>query len=303
MVQNPMKDTLLLIDANSLIHRAFHALPPLTAPDGRPTGALYGLTSIILKILKERKPKYVAAAFDRPEATFREKEFAQYKATRAPTADTLIPQLIESPNLLNVFGIRTFDVPLFEADDVVATLAEKFKNEPELQVVALSGDSDIFQIVDGDKVVLETPQKGISNTVIYNEAAVKDRFGISPKLIVDYKGMVGDKSDNIPGVPGIGPKTASELIKTYGTIEDIYKALEKEGIKNEKLAERLRANKDKALLSKKLATLERNCDVSVSLADLEMNQLNKEKITDYLLSLGFQSLAERLNKNIIDISV
>lgn len=292
-----MKDTLLLIDANSLIHRAFHALPPLTAPDGRPTGALYGLSSIILKILKERKPRYIAVAFDRPEPIFREAYYKEYKATRPPTADTLIPQLIEAKKLLETFGFKTFEAPGFEADDIVATLAYKFSREENLQTIILSGDRDIFQAIEGDKVVVETPQKGISNTVIYDENLVKEKFGVTPQELADFKGLVGDKSDNIPGVSGIGPKTAAELIQKYGSLENLYKEIGEMGIPNKKLQDKLIENKEIALLSKKLAVLRRDSPVSANLRDLELKALNKESVRECFENLGFQSLVERLNKN------
>ncbi len=295
-----MKDILLLIDANSLIHRAFHALPPLTAPDGRPTGALYGLSSILLKILKERRPKYVAAAFDSPGPTFRDKEFAEYKATRPPTAETLVPQLEGAKELLKTFGVKTFELPGFEADDLVATLAKKFGGTQNLQIIVLSGDLDVLQTVKGDEVVVEMPQKGISNTTIYNDGAVRERFGVSPKELADYKGLVGDKSDNIPGVSGIGPKTASELIHEFGGIERIYEGLEQGGIKNKRLEDKLSPAKETALLSKRLATLISDCPLEVGLDELEFKKVDKRALSHYFSELGFQSLVERLNKNIIE---
>lgn len=292
-----MKDTLLLIDANSLIHRAFHALPPFTAPDGTPTGALYGLSSIILKILKERRPRYVAAAFDRPEPTFREADYKEYKATRAPTADNLIPQLIESQNLLKILGFKTFEAPGFEADDIVATLADRFSKEENLQIVILSGDRDLFQAVRGDKIVVEAPQKGISNTVVYDESMVKEKFGVSPKELTDFKGLVGDKSDNIPGVLGVGPKTAAELIQKYGNLENLYREINDVGIPNKKLEEKLVLTKETAFLSRKLAVLRRDSPAKAELRDLELKALNKEGAKKYFENLGFQSLVERLDKN------
>ena len=147
---------LLLIDANSVIHRSFHALPPFTAPDGSPTGAIYGVASILLKLWREDRPDYAAALFDRPEPTFRDKKYAEYKAQRPPAPDILILQIIEMHNLFRAFGITTFEKPGFEADDLIATLATRFKNEKDLQVVVLTGDRDTLQLVEGEKVVVQT---------------------------------------------------------------------------------------------------------------------------------------------------
>lgn len=296
-----MKETLLLIDANSLIHRSYHALPPFTTPDGRPSGALYGLSSILLKIINEGllgngAPKYVAAAFDRPEPTFRKMEYKEYKGTRKPAEKELISQIIESRNLLDLFKMKNFELAGWEADDLVMTLANKFKDENDLQVVILSGDLDVLQAVTGNKVVVLVPQKGISNTVTYDEDAVIKRFGVSPDKLADFKGLVGDKSDNIPGVPGIGPKTTASIIKKYNSLENLYKEIDEIGISDSKLQIKLSEYRDKALLSKKLATLRRDVPVSPSLRELEFPRLDIDSLTDYFKNMGFESLIVRLPK-------
>ncbi len=210
--KNNMKK-LFLIDANSIIHRSFHALPPFTTPEGKPSGAIYGIASILLKLWRDERPDYAAALFDRPEPTFRDEKYAEYKAQRPPAAEELVAQIIEAHKLFEAFGIKTFEKPGYEADDLIATLAEKFKTLPDVQVVILTGDRDTLQMVEGDKLVVQTFNKGVSDTTIYNEAAVIEKYGIAPKQMVDYKALVGDSSDNIKGVPGVGPKTALELIK------------------------------------------------------------------------------------------
>jgi len=303
MENTRMKDNLLLIDANSLIHRAYHALPPFTSPEGKPTGALYGLASILIKILREGLlsgdvPKYIAAAFDTPEPTFREKEYEKYKITRPPTAKDLVGQLQEAKKLMSLFGIKAFELPGWEADDIIGTLAERFKVSEEVgRVIIFSGDLDTLQVVENDKVVALVPQKGISNTVLYNEAAVVERFGVAPKLLTDYKGLVGDKSDNIPGVPGIGPKTASGIINKFGSLEELYKEMGEVGLTDIKLQNKLREFKDQAILSKKLATIDRKAPVTLKLSEtLLPPKLNTEGITAYFKSLGFNSLIERLTK-------
>ena len=293
-----MKDTLLLIDANSLIHRAFHALPPFTTPDGRPSGALYGLASILIKVFKERPPRFGVAAFDHPAPTIREGLYKEYKATRPPAADTLISQLKESPGLLKVFGMRTLTHAGWEADDIVATLAHRFSDRENLRIIILSGDLDMLQMVDGEKIVVEAPKKGISNTIIYGRDEVKERFGVLPEFLTDFKGLVGDTSDNIPGVPGIGPKTASDLISRYGALEDLYQELAEIGIPNRKLQQKLRDYKDQAFLSKELATLKKDLPLDIEFEDLRITSpLTNPELTGYLENLGFESLVKRIEEH------
>jgi len=285
--------TLLIIDANSLIHRAFHALPPLTDISGRPAGALYGISSILIKLLRETHPEFVVAAYDRPEPTFRKKEFSEYKAHRPQASDDLIDQLISSKDIFKGFGIKTIETPGFEADDIIGTLVEKFKGEPDLErLVILSGDLDVLQLVEGDRVVGWIPHKGISEFTEYDEPAVIGRFGLPPSLLIDYKGLVGDKSDNIPGVSGVGPKTAVTLIKEYGPLEDLYDlspAPKTEALK------RILAGKDSALMSKRLATISREAPIGeISLGDMSVGDLRSDDVSAFLDSYGFKNLSERV---------
>ncbi|MDP3015211.1 MAG: 5'-3' exonuclease H3TH domain-containing protein [bacterium] len=283
---------LILIDANSLIHRCFHALPPLTGLNNQPAGALYGLSSVLIKVLREQKPDFIAAFFDRPEPTFRKEIFNEYKIHRPKAPDELISQIIEARNLVEAFGIKFFEAPGFEADDLIGSAAEKFKNEPDLKIIILTGDLDSLQLVENDKVVAETFKKGVSETIIYNEEAVKERYGgLLPAQIADYKGLVGDPSDNIPGVMGIGPKTAAPLIKNYGSLENF---LEKGGV--EKNYEKIIKSKDIALLSKKLAIIKRDAPLNINnLSELKYDGLSKEVIENYFEKLGFKSLINRIN--------
>jgi len=298
MAKNETREKLLLIDANSLLHRSFHALPPFKTPDGKPSGALYGLASILIKTLRERPFRYVAAAFDRPEPTFRKEEYDKYKATRKPTANELVEQLIEAHNLLGAFGIKTFDLAGFEADDIVATLAKKFGGD-KVQAVILSGDLDTLQVVDGDSIVVEFPKKGISETAIYDKGAVIERFGVKPKQLSDYKGLVGDTSDNIPGIPGIGPKTATKLINEYETLEKMYKDIEEIGMSDEKLKNKLTEHKAQALMSKKLATLDTNLDINVRLEDIDIEKsFSKKNALSYAKKLGSETLQKRIENDL-----
>ncbi len=281
--------TLLLIDANSIIHRSFHALPPFTAPDGRPTGALYGLASIMLKLWREEKPDYAAAAFDRPEPTFREKKYKEYKAQRPPAPNELISQIIETHNLFPVFGIKTFEKAGYEADDVIATLAEKFAGENDLRIMILTGDKDTLQLVRGDKVVVRTFRKGVSDTFVYDEKAVEEKFGIKPNQLIDYKALVGDPSDNIKGVPGVGPKTATELIQKFGSVENLYRNL----VGDAKLEKKLGPFRKEADLSRELVILDRNAPIEVKNLDELKVEEKKQEETDYFRRMGFETLIRR----------
>src|SRR3989344_2184378 len=296
MVREKMKDRLLLIDANSLIHRAYHAIPPLSGPQGQPTGALYGLASVLIRIFKEETPRYAVAAFDRKEPTFRKEQYDAYKGTRKPTPDDLIVQLKEAPKLMRCFGIYPIDALGYEADDLIATFATKFGSK-DVEVEIMSGDLDILQVVEDGRVFAQIPKKGITETAIYKEKEVKERFGIAPQNLADYKGLVGDTSDNIPGVNGIGPKSAVELLNEFKTVEGIYENLEK--IKKDKppLGEKLELDRENAFMSKKLATLIRDVPCPADLGVFELgNPLKSEEVSRCLEELGFKTLLKRVEE-------
>jgi len=276
--------TLLLIDANSLLHRAYHALPPLTARDGSPAGALYGVAKIMNKILREEKPEYVAACFDRPEPTFRDEEFAEYKAQRPETDGELITQLIASHDLFRALGVRVFDQAGFEADDCIATLANRFAATEDLQTVILTGDRDTLQLVRDDRVVVRAPKKGISETKIYDENTIREEYGLSPQQIVDYKALSGDPSDNIRGVPGVGPKTAIALISKYGSVEKILAHPE------DPATAKVASQRAAAEQSKRLVTLRDDAPLAAdSLEDLAVREDDLDREA-YFSQLGFKSL-------------
>jgi len=284
--------TLLLIDANSIIHRSFHALPPFTTPDGRPSGAIYGIASILLKLWREERPEYVAALFDRPEPTFRDKIYAEYKAQRPPAADELITQIIEAHKLFDAFAIKTFEMPGYEADDLIATFAEQFRKEKDMRSVILTGDRDTLQLVEDDHVVVRTFNKGVSDTTIYGEAEVKEKYGLAPSQMIDYKSLVGDNSDNIKGVPGVGPKTALTLLQKYGTVKRMFEELKDD----EKLWKRFGAFKKEAELSRELVTLERYVPLTMpALVDLASSD-DRPVIEKYFEHMGFATLLKRLGK-------
>src|SRR3990167_8886145 len=215
---------LILLDTHAIIHRAYHALPPLTSPAGEPVGAVYGFTSILLRILRELKPDFIAAAFDLPGPTFRHVAYERYKAQRPETPSDLSSQFSKVKEVLAAFSIPVLEKEGYEADDIIGTMAKKLEKKKDLEIIVVTGDMDTLQLIrPGLKVY--AMKKGITDTVIYDAKAVKERYGFEPKLLIDFKGLKGDASDNIPGVKGIGEKTAAELIKNFGSIEKIYKKL------------------------------------------------------------------------------
>jgi DNA polymerase I-like protein with 3'-5' exonuclease and polymerase domains/5'-3' exonuclease len=251
------------LDAHAILHRGFHAMGGFATRDGRPTGALYGFIMMALKIYEEIKPDYIAACFDLPKPTFRHVSYDGYKAGRAKTDDSLVEQIKESYKLCEALSIPVYTCEGFEADDLLGTIAEHLKKEKNTRVVIASGDMDTLQLVDDDKVVVYTMRKA-TETILYNEQGVIERFGFGPELIPDYKGLAGDPSDNIIGIAGIGDKTATELIKKYGSIEGIYKVLKKkreqlllDGFK-ERMVKLLEEGEEEALFSKTLATIRRD---------------------------------------------
>jgi len=286
---------LLLIDSHALIHRMYHAMAPLTTPAGEPIGAVYGLSQLLLRMMTEVvRPDYVVACFDRPEPTFRKEMFPEYKAQRQPTPPDLIGQLIKSREVFEKFKIKMFELPGFEADDLIATLATKLHKEKDLQVSILTGDRDLLQLVHGDHIVVELFKNGGGETTHMNEEAVKGKYGLLPAQIVDLKGLIGDPSDNIPGIMGVGEKTATPLLQEFETVEGVFDNLV---IVPEKTAKKFKGQLEIAMKCKKLATLERNAPIYFdSLDDLRALPLDTQLLTDYFNSLGFASLVRRLQE-------
>jgi DNA polymerase-1 len=288
--------TLLLIDNHALIYRFFHALPPLANSKGEASGAVYGLSSVLLKIIREQRPDYIAATFDLPGQTFRGKLYDQYKIHRPTMPSDLQPQVKKARDLFEVFGIKSIDQEGFEADDVIGSLAKKFKGEKDLVVIILSGDLDVLQLVDGKRVVVQFLKKGISETKLYDEEAVIERYGVNPNQLTDLKGLLGDTSDNIPGIKGVGPKTASPLIAKYGDLDNLFENLWE---LPEKIGNKLENQKEAALFSKDLATIRVDIPFDFSLDDLKRRPLNRDGIKSFFQEMGFASLINRL-ENIID---
>ncbi len=259
---------IVLLDSHALIHRAYHALPDFATATGEPTGALYGISTTVMKLVADFDPDYMIACYDRPEKTHRHEVFIDYKGTRKEIDDALIKQLNTSKEIFEALNIPIYEKAGFEADDILGTIVEQTKNDKKIEIIIASGDMDTLQLVKGEKVKVFTLKKGIKDTIVYDEKAVIGRFGFGPELIPDYKGLRGDPSDNIPGIAGIGEKTATILITTFGTLEEMYKVLDKdiEPFKKAKITDRivklLQEGKEEAVFSKMLATIRRDAPVS-----------------------------------------
>ncbi len=295
--------TLVLLDAHAIIHRAYHALPSFTDSKGNPTGALYGLTTMVLRIISDLKPDYLVAAYDLPKPTFRHHAYDAYKGKRAKTDDELKTQLELSREVFDAFGIPHIDAEGFEADDVVGTLVEQFRKEPNLSIIIASGDMDTLQLVEKKKVQVYTLKKGITDTVLYDEAGVQNRFGFAPELLPDFKGLRGDPSDNIIGVKGVGEKTATMLIATFGTVEEIYKALKKhpEKVKAAGITDRmitlLLESEEEALFSKTLATIRRDVPITYTLPEkIFQEAITVEEMLKLCAKFEFRSLVPRIKQ-------
>lgn len=299
----PDRDTLVLLDAHAILHRAYHALPDFTAPSGEPTGALYGVVTMLLRIIEEFQPRYLAACYDLPEPTYRHDAYEKYKGTREQADDALVRQIEASRELLGAFGVPIFEAGGFEADDVLGTIAHELADTNHLRVVIASGDMDTLQCVDDDRVVVFTLKKGIKDTVLYDEAAVIERFGFGSDRIPDYKGLRGDSSDNIPGIRGIGEKTASTLIQQFGALEDIYAQLStdeaplREAGITPRIIGLLRDGHEEAEFSKMLATIRTDAPVSFSLAKAEWRFASDlQEILRLFSEYGFRGVTGRVKQ-------
>lgn len=298
---SPKVKTLVLLDSHAIIHRAYHALPEFMSSKGEPTGALYGLSTMLMKIIGDLKPDYIVACYDLPQKTFRHEAYDAYKAGRAKTDEALVSQLKSSRQIFEAFNVPIYDAPGFEADDILGTIVEHHKDDKNLRIIIASGDMDTMQLVDDKKVQVYTLKKGINDTILYDEDKVVERFGFKPKLLPDYKGLRGDPSDNIIGIKGIGEKTATSLITTFGTIEDIYKNLKKDETSLKKagltprIIELIKNNEEEALFSKTLATIRKDAPIKFVLPEKTFWEgADLKKIEQMFIQFEFRSLFTRL---------
>ena len=284
------RETLLLIDGHNLVYRAFYAMPALSNSRGEMTNAAFGFTSMLFKALNEHHPDYAIAAFDPPGLTFRHDEFADYKAQRKPTPPELVPQFAWSREIVDTLGIPIVEVPTFEADDVIGTLARRAE-AAGLDVVILTGDLDVLQLVT-DHVRVFASRRGLSDTIVYDVAKVRERYGFEPPLVVDFKALQGDPSDNIPGIPGIGEKTAMTLVQEYGPVERIIEAIP--SMPQGRVRRALEGHEDQARLSKRTATIEVDMDIPLDLAPARLYHYDPETVRELFDRLEFRSLLARL---------
>jgi DNA polymerase I len=284
------KEIFVVVDGNSVIHRAFHALPPLKNKKGEVVNAVYGFLLVLLKIIKEFDPKYLGVCFDLAEPTFRKKAYAEYKAKRKKAPQELYDQIPMVKDVLKVFNVSICEKSGFEGDDVLGTLTHNFS---DMSNIIVSGDLDTLQLVDKDTNVYFL-SKGVKEACLYNENMVKKRYeGLSKDELIDLKALRGDLSDNIPGVKGIGEKTALDLIKNFKTIEKVYKNINDKRI-TENVRKKLLENKDNAVLSKDLARIRKDVPLNLCLKDYEWKNYNALKVKGVLEEYGFKSLIKRI---------
>ena len=287
---------LVLVDGNALLHRAYHATPPLSTSKGELVNAVFGFTTMLLKAWNDLSPDYLAVAWDMRAPTFRKEMFEGYKANRGPADEGLTCQYERVFEVLKAFNIPEFKLPGFEADDLVGTLAKLAeKQEKTMEIIILTGDRDLMQLVD-KKIRLYMPVKGLSDTIIVDEEKVMERMGVRPNQIVDYKALVGDSSDNYPGVVGIGPKTAVQLIEEFGSFEKIYRFISTSPLPSPNLGEgtirKLVDGYEGGELSKRLATI--RIDAPVTYNSAQCSTPSPQKITEVLQELGYKSLVKRM---------
>lgn len=288
------KQRLLIIDGNALIHRSFHALPPLNNLKGEPVNAVYGFATTLLKAWKELKPTHIVATFDLKGPTFRKEMFDGYKATRVKAPDELYDQIPRVKEMVEAFDIPMYAMQGFEADDMIGTIT---KHLPKVEKIILTGDMDTTQLVDA-KTKIYTLRKGVTDTILLDADGVKEKFGVKPDQMIDYKALRGDPSDNIPGVKGVGEKTAADLIQKFGTIEKLYTALA-DNTKaarelKDSLKEKLLTHKTDAFMSKELATIKRDVPFEFDFDRTAVHTYDRNRVVDIFHELNFKSLLNKL---------
>ncbi len=283
---------LVIIDGNAILHRAFHAIPPLTTKYGRPINAVYGLVSMFLRVVQDLKPDAITVAFDEKEPTFRHKALETYQAQRPKMADELSSQFDEAKDFFKAVKVSVYSKPGFEADDVIGTIT--FQATSWEEVVIITGDRDILQLVDDKKGIrLYMPMVGLSNAKFFGEKETVERMRVNPKQIPDYKALVGDASDNYPGVAGIGPVTAEKLLKSYKTLDEIYAHLSDI---EPNVRQKLESQKSDAELYHKLATIVRNVPIKIDFPQMKKWKIDSPDVLNLFRKFGFKTLSERITK-------
>ncbi|NLB18446.1 MAG: DNA polymerase I, partial [Syntrophomonadaceae bacterium] len=280
----------MLVDGNSLLYRAFYALPLLQTKDGVYTNAVYGFLTMMNRAIRELQPSHILVAFDRDKITFRNETYEQYKANREEAPDELGGQFALVREVLEALNIDYLEMQGYEADDIIGTLSLKAEEEG-MECVIVTGDKDSLQLVSDTTKVYMT-KKGISEVEVYDPARVKEKWEVEPDKMIDIKALMGDTSDNIPGVPGVGPKTAIKLIKQFGDLETIYENLDQ--VKGKKLVERLAENKAQAFMSRELATIVRNMAIENELDDFKVKEINRAELISLYQRLQFNNFLNAL---------
>lgn len=278
-------EKLILIDGNSLINRAFYALPPLNNPKGEPVGAVYGFTTMLIKAISDYKPDYIAVAFDMHAPTFRHKLYPEYKAGRRKMPDDLASQLPVLKQLLSLMNIKILQLETYEADDIIGTLSRRFP----VKKIILTGDRDSLQLVD-EKTEVYLTKKGLTEILACTRENIREHFGLDASQITDYKALAGDGSDNIPGVPGVGEKTALDLLQRFGTLDGVYENLD---ALTAKLREKLIANRQTALLSKQLGTIDCAVPVACTLEECRYSFPFDPAVKRFFIDMSFKSLYKK----------
>src|SRR5680860_611388 len=298
-----LKPKLIIIDGNAIIHRSFHALPPtLRTKEGVLVNAVYGFTSFLLKALNEFHPEYVILTLDKAGPTFRHEAYAEYKATRTKAPDELYEQIPLVKQVTKAFDIPIFELSGFEADDLIGTLSQQAEKEKNLETIIMTGDMDTLQLID-DKTKVYTMSRGLSDSVLYDTDKVNERYGLKPTQIIDYKALRGDPSDNIPGVRGIGEKTAVELLQNFKDLAGVYQAAEKNDKRIKvRTLELLAASKKEAWLSQELATINCEAPIKLLLDKARFTNFDLDKVLALFSEFEFRSLLGRV-KEVRDLSL
>lgn len=289
------RKTLLIIDSNALLHRSFHALPPLITKSGQETGAVYGFLLTLFKAINDLNADYIIACFDTKSPTFRHEMYKEYKSQRQATPSGVVSQIPVAKEVLEALGVPVFFKEGVEADDLIATICHKISKEEPMDMFIVSGDLDNLQLVD-ERIKVYTLGKGIKDTVIYDINKVRERFGVEPGQMVDFRALTGDPSDNIPGVEGIGKKTAAEIIQKYGSIKNLYEELATDtAVLKPKVKESLKKNKNSAIMSFELSQMKKDVDINIDIKKCEFGNFEQRRAEEVFKKLEFSSLISKLS--------